>query len=1220
MHNTKNKKMTFKRWTAVFAVCALTVAATSALSTKLKTPHAEAAWYSSSGTYWNYRKTITIDHTKVSNSDQSNFPVLINLTSDSDLASKALDNANDIVFTSSDETTLLPFEIEKFDGNTGQLVAWVKVSTLSHSTDTIIYLYYGNSSASDQQDAANVWDSDFATVFHLKETGTNPTVYDSTANGESSSYQTWTPASNGQIDGAAGIVKTSTNQIITTFNSDTSSNITLSAWGKSNTAGLVYAALASNNQGTGAFLKTDSSGHMRGYVTFSGGGITITDPASLDTNWHLWVITVSGTTVSLYKDGSLVSSSIGSGTRNPGNTALTIGTQYYNGNSWWNGYADEVRYSNVARSANWISTEYANQNSPSTFSSLGSESSRDLIAPTNPTLVTALYSYGGDEIVNNAGADSTPYFEWPAVGQTGGAVDTTDFGDPSGVAGYYSYFGTSCGDGGANPEITRGVLENTGDGLHYTDDTTISVPELTEEGAYCLRVKTADNAGNVSSTSELYSYTYDATPPSPPSFISASPSGYTGTNSYTFSWPAGSDGSGSGISGYQYKRGNEIDDWSEIIADQSVSGIEAYQEGTNVFLLRSVDLMGNTSNVIQTSYYYTTTAPTKPGNLAVEPTGESSANAFAFSWDAPSHTYAITDYGYSINAWPSDSDITWTGSTNTSLSSGPYATQQGTNNFYLVAKDEAGNYAYDSANVATVSFYCTSPAPPIPVMLAISDISDRSISSFSLAVKWAAGEDQDDSFDHYSIERSTNGSNYSEISTTPSTTYLDQGLSEGQVYYYRIRSVDNAGKYSAYSSILSRTPTGRFNSPPTYVENPEATSVKATEATITWVTNRASTSQVRYGTEENSLDDQKGQIDAFTSHSVTLSGLSPTTKYYLQAQSLDENRDYNEDDAYSTTIEFTTLALPTVAEATVSNITLNSADISWETSVATSSIIKYGNSLNYGQSEEVDSGSYVTKHTYKLTGLDHSTTYHIKIDGQDTDGNEFSSDDYVFETKKMPSISGIGYQQDKTGSAPAVKVTWRTNVPTSSAIEYKPADGTVTMEESASTLVADHSLMITGLADSTDYSFTLSGRDEFGNETKSDLQKLTTSADSRPPKISNVQIETSNVAAGQEDQARIVVSWDTDEDSTSKVEYAQGVSGGEYTQSTQEDSALSSSHLVIVTDLESASPYHLRVCSKDKAGNQACSDDSVAIPGEVKKSILTIILNALSNAFGWIKI
>src|ERR1035441_412666 len=138
-----------------------------------------AGWYSAS---WTYRKAITIDHTKIPNTDQSSFPVLVNLASDAGLSANALSTGFDILFTSSDGITKIPYEREAFTKSTGTLVAWVNVATLSHTTDTVLYLYYGNASATDQQAATSVWDANYKAVWHLKEaTGSNPTNSTSTA-------------------------------------------------------------------------------------------------------------------------------------------------------------------------------------------------------------------------------------------------------------------------------------------------------------------------------------------------------------------------------------------------------------------------------------------------------------------------------------------------------------------------------------------------------------------------------------------------------------------------------------------------------------------------------------------------------------------------------------------------------------------------------------------------------------------------------------------------------------------------------------------------------------------------------------------------------------------------------------------------------------------------------------------------------------------------------
>ena len=98
---------------------------------------AHAAWYNSN---WQYRKKLTIDYNEVG-ATLTNFPVLVSLSSDTDLAADAQDDNDDILFTGSNGTTKLDHEIEYFNGTTGQLIAWVKIPSLSNTVDTDIYMY-----------------------------------------------------------------------------------------------------------------------------------------------------------------------------------------------------------------------------------------------------------------------------------------------------------------------------------------------------------------------------------------------------------------------------------------------------------------------------------------------------------------------------------------------------------------------------------------------------------------------------------------------------------------------------------------------------------------------------------------------------------------------------------------------------------------------------------------------------------------------------------------------------------------------------------------------------------------------------------------------------------------------------------------------------------------------------------------------------------------------
>ena len=117
-----------------------------------------------------YRKPISINHTKVLNSDHKDVPVLIVLT-DPDLKSTdkggrvSHPGGDDIFFSLPDSETRLPHEIIAYIPETGRVNAWVRIPELSCTRDTELYLYYGNLDAA--QTGGEVWDSHYKLVHRI---------------------------------------------------------------------------------------------------------------------------------------------------------------------------------------------------------------------------------------------------------------------------------------------------------------------------------------------------------------------------------------------------------------------------------------------------------------------------------------------------------------------------------------------------------------------------------------------------------------------------------------------------------------------------------------------------------------------------------------------------------------------------------------------------------------------------------------------------------------------------------------------------------------------------------------------------------------------------------------------------------------------------------------------------------------------------------------------
>ncbi len=344
------------------------------------------AWYNAS---WAYRTKLTIDRAKVPNTNQPDFPVLINRTDanwkdTANAGNVGKANGGDLLFTSTDGVTKLDHEIEKYTAATGELIAWVEVPTVNGSaaaSNTEIYLYYGNAAAADQWNSTGTWDANFKGVWHLKETG-NGTVgeyKDSTSNAHNGQGGAGTAAavptltSSGSIDGAQSFDGADYISVPRTAILEPA-NITVSCWVKFNSFSANH-QLCVSKQVTAAGANSYTIGILGTtnkpvfVVATSAGTESNVQGAALSTGtWYLMTGTYDGTNMKLYvNDVAPVSSAPAIVVGYSATFNLAIGAEAQ-ASAWWvNGIVDEARVSASARSADWIAAEYNNQNAPSTF-------------------------------------------------------------------------------------------------------------------------------------------------------------------------------------------------------------------------------------------------------------------------------------------------------------------------------------------------------------------------------------------------------------------------------------------------------------------------------------------------------------------------------------------------------------------------------------------------------------------------------------------------------------------------------------------------------------------------------------------------------------------------------------------------------------------------------------------------------------------------------------
>ncbi len=323
---------------------------------------------------YSFRKQLTIDDSKVSGTaDLIDFPALISIT-DTDLRTilnggdVTSDNGYDIAFTAADGVTELEHDLESFDGTTGTYLAWVKIPTLSYNTGTNIYIYYGNASVTTDPSSTGTWDSNYQGVWHLNENVTDGVTggsHDDATTSANDGLQIGNSPVSGKINNAQ-FFDIADNDRIEAGAPTIANALTISGWiNQSNVSAIRnrYVSLANDfvmrhdgpvGVGQLHFYIEDNSGtkyHLRQNSAISAG------------TWHYIVGTYDGNTQRLYLDGSEVQSQV----LGVSLQSVSIPTLFSQASETMDGSIDEPRVSDIARSADWIATEYTNQNDPANF-------------------------------------------------------------------------------------------------------------------------------------------------------------------------------------------------------------------------------------------------------------------------------------------------------------------------------------------------------------------------------------------------------------------------------------------------------------------------------------------------------------------------------------------------------------------------------------------------------------------------------------------------------------------------------------------------------------------------------------------------------------------------------------------------------------------------------------------------------------------------------------
>lgn len=601
----------------------------------------------------------------------------------------------------------------------------------------------------------------------------------------------------------------------------------------------------------------------------------------------------------------------------------------------------------------------------------------------------------------------------------------------------------------------------------------------------------------------------------------------------------------------------------------------------------------NTMNEDSSAFILDTADPTIDG-LTVNAMENPAEIVFTCSDDTSiEQRYGLTS-DLSDGVWES-----YTGAATVALASDP-------DTVYAQCRDAYGNYTTITSAVT----------PETPSAIFYQDISDASNSNYRFFIAWSVIDEPVDGFAAYRVYRSDDGgANYTlehTITNRLVNYVIDDGLSEGQEYYYVIVAEDDLGSLSYQSGPIHDVPDGSGGtdlSPPT-LTNIGSSGVGATQATISWDTSEFSDSVVYYkestidpGVNPNDYDETQGVPTVVTEHAVVLSGLSPDTQYYYLVQSTDASGNTQ---VSSTSGTFTTGSGPVISGVTTPSIFNTEATISWQTDVSSDSTVFYSENSNLSGASQLGSSSLVTNHSVRLVGLTSGTQYYFFVSSTDVGSNTTTdrnivdgvTEYYTFTTTSDGSDPIIMDVEAALIGEHGVTISWETDEISTSQVEWGLTTALGNVTDETDTYTTQHAVTITGLEDTTTYYYKVRSVDNAGNTSVDDnggeLYDFTTLT----PSIETVEVIKTETVVREDTKApsitgirviasatRAEVSFQTSEVARSSIRYGSQ----ELTSSAGDNSTYRTDHVLVLRDLSPLTTYSYKIEVFDQNGNDSQS-------------------------------
>ncbi|MDD5071215.1 MAG: fibronectin type III domain-containing protein [Patescibacteria group bacterium] len=491
---------------------------------------------------------------------------------------------------------------------------------------------------------------------------------------------------------------------------------------------------------------------------------------------------------------------------------------------------------------------------------------------------------------------------------------------------------------------------------------------------------------------------------------------------------------------------------------------------------------------------------------------------------------------------------------------------------------------------------------------AISDVSVSDITSDSAIVTWKTDENSD-SFVEYGGSYGygyTQGQRGSAMSHRVKLNWL----SPQTTYYYRVTSADSAGN-------LARGTGATF-----------ITLSLADE--LSQQTGEVSFQDVEKLTGELSEQEETGKAESLlelasqavnkamdvikqTVSKVSIGSLESTLM--LQQSSIEELA--------------RTIPAPVLSGEPRVLTTAKTATVIWQTDKEANSLVAIAPEGEYKAASADpylqvigNSTERIRDHIVAIYDLRPDTIYHYQLRSQGPIGPEARSGNFTFRTAK--EVLEIGNYAIQNISTTEAAFKWVTNVEADSTVRYTPYRNNTLVREEARTkydkaITTIHEVNVDDFEPGVIYRVELLSVDIDKNATSKTIDSFSTSEDDLPPIIYQVQT-SSAISPGKDIKIQTIISWLTNEPSTTRVYYQAGIASPEeaMAEATNLDANYSKKHVAVITKFEPGKIYSFRVESIDSGGNVSMSKIYTILTPRQSESVFQVIMKNVEDVFGWV--